>query len=152
MRAVKRSHSQQSLSSFAPAIEQFVQGALGVQLTPAATLGLLYCHERLIIGIGCELASQTDSKDAMELQNFSTDASRSRVQVLPRHVKEAFACLGLDSLWIAASESVQMDDRTQKSSGKAVRPNKRRKEWTKDQEAEQNRLLELSKEKLFGRP
>jgi hypothetical protein len=150
MRAVKRSTSQRSVPSLAPAIEQFVQGEVGVLLTPAALLGLSYCHEKLVDVIGCALASPAISQSASQPQIFSSDTARSRV--LPRHVKDALTSLGMDPLWMAASETLQLDKNVQKSSGKTVRSNKRRKEWTKDQEEEQNRLLELSKEKLLSRP
>jgi hypothetical protein len=150
MRAFKRSHSQKSLPVFAPAIEQFVQRESGVLLTPAASLGLSYCHEELLNAIGRELASQPISQGATELQSRSTDTTLSHV--LPTHVEQALACLGMDALWIAASESVHVDVRAQQLSGKKSRSNKRRKVWTKDQEEEQNRLLAVSKDKLCARP
>jgi hypothetical protein len=150
MMALKRSNSQKSVPTFAPAIEQFVEGELGILLTPAASLGLSCCHENLLNLIGCELASLTNSKGANPPQDLSSDTSRSRV--LPRHVQEALTCLGMEPLWVAASEKLQLDKKEQQSAGKTVRPNKKRKEWTKDQEEQQNRLLERSKEKLLGRP
>jgi hypothetical protein len=141
-----------------------------IVLTPQAVQAMMICHERFLQILAAELAMGAEGEDhsAVKLTSTTTagaadaDAASARSAtglsvVQPAHVTSAIQQLGWEELAPPVALTLSEKSKRAKSRRAPVpkraakaRVRKKKKEWTTEELAAQERLLAASKQKLKG--